>query len=276
MLFARRDIEAAAAAAGQDDPSAAKRSKPDSPSTARPTLTRTEGLAAAAVLALFVAGIFCIFLAAPRREFGQILRLPRSLADVRLLKENLAVYARDHQANFVLGYCSIYIFMQTFMIPGTIFMSLLAGALFGVVKGGILVVFTATAGASSCYFLSKLIGRPLVSWLWPERLRYFQSEIAKRKDKLLNYMLFLRITPTLPNTFINMASPIVDIPFHIFFAATLVGLIPASYITVKAGRALGDLKSVRDLYDFKTLVVLFLIGSVAVVPTILKRKRIYE
>jgi uncharacterized membrane protein YdjX (TVP38/TMEM64 family) len=58
-------------------------------------------------------------------------------------------------------------------------------------------------------------------------------QIAKRKDKLLNYMLFLRITPTLPNTFINMASPIVDIPFHIFFAATLVGLIPASYITVK-------------------------------------------
>jgi hypothetical protein len=30
-----------------------------------------------------------------------------------------------------------------------------------------------------------------------------------------------------------MASPIVDIPFHIFFAATLIGLIPASYITVK-------------------------------------------
>lgn len=73
-----------------------------------------------------------------------------------------------------------------------------------------------------------------------------------------------------------MASPIVDIPFHIFFAATLIGLIPASYITVKAGRALGDLRSVRELYDFKTLVVLFLIGSVAVVPTILKRKRTYE
>jgi uncharacterized membrane protein YdjX (TVP38/TMEM64 family) len=92
-------------------------------------------------------------------------------------RDNLAVYARDYQANFILGYCSIYIFMQTFMIPGTIFMSLLAGALFGVVKGGILVVFTATAGASSCYFVSKLIGRPLISWLWPEKLRYFQSEV---------------------------------------------------------------------------------------------------
>ncbi|CAN6281736.1 unnamed protein product [Urochloa humidicola] len=279
MPFARRDIEAAGSGAGasasSDDSPAAKKGKPELPGV-RPALTRSEAFTFAAVLALFTAGIFCVFLTAPRREFGQILRLPRSLADVRLLKDNLAVYARDYQANFILGYCSIYIFMQTFMIPGTIFMSLLAGALFGVVKGGILVVFTATAGASSCYFVSKLIGRPLVSWLWPEKLRYFQSEIAKRKEKLLNYMLFLRITPTLPNTFINMASPIVDIPFHIFFAATLVGLIPASYITVKAGRALGDLKSVRELYDFKTLVVLFLIGSVAVVPTILKRKRTYE
>lgn len=277
MPFARRDIEAAGAGAGpsSDDSRVAKKGKPEL-AGARPALTRSEAFAFAAVLALFAAGIFCVFLTAPRGELGQILRLPRSLADVRLLKDNLAVYARDYQANFILGYCSIYIFMQTFMIPGTIFMSLLAGALFGVVKGGILVVFTATAGASSCYFVSKLIGRPLVSWLWPEKLRYFQSEIAKRKEKLLNYMLFLRITPTLPNTFISMASPIVDIPFHIFFAATLVGLIPGSYITVKAGRALGDLKSVRDLYDFRTLIVLFLIGSVAVVPAILKRKRTYE
>ncbi|KAK8971362.1 hypothetical protein KSP40_PGU013283 [Platanthera guangdongensis] len=140
----------------------------------------------------------------------------------------------------MLGYCSVYIFMQTFMIPGTIFMSLLAGALFGVCKGIILVVFTATAGASSCYFLSKIIGRPLAGWLWPEKLRFFQAEIAKRREKLLNYMLFLRITPTLPNTFINLASPIVDIPFHIFFFATLFGLIPASFITVRAGLALGD------------------------------------
>lgn len=59
------------------------------------------------------------------------------------------------------------------------------------------------------------------------------NQIAKRRDKLLNYMLFLRITPTLPNLFINLASPIVDVPFHIFFFATLIGLIPASYITVR-------------------------------------------
>ncbi|KAL1561333.1 hypothetical protein AAHA92_04051 [Salvia divinorum] len=238
-------------------------------------LSRWEFAAALGVFLVFSTGLMCIYLTMPAAEY-ELLKLPRTLSDLRSLKDHLAIYAQSHPAKFILGYCSTYIFMQTFMIPGTIFMSLLAGALFGVVRGLFLVVFNATAGASSCYFLSKLIGRPIVNWLWPEKLRYFQSEIAKRREKLLNYMLFLRVTPSLPNLFINLASPIVDIPFHIFFLATLLGIVPASYITVRAGIALGELKSVKDLYDLKTLVVLFLIGSILLLPTILKRKRVYE
>jgi uncharacterized membrane protein YdjX (TVP38/TMEM64 family) len=65
------------------------------------------------------------------------------------------------------------------------------------------------------------------------KLWFYTFQISKRRDKLLNYMLFLRITPTLPNLFINLASPIVDVPFHVFFLATLIGLIPAAYITVR-------------------------------------------
>ncbi|XP_042507179.1 uncharacterized membrane protein At4g09580-like isoform X1 [Macadamia integrifolia] len=258
--------------------------KEDSPTSKKPISAKLDGrfplsqwelVVAVSVFLLFSIGLFCVYVTMPAAEYGKI-KLPRSISDLRVLKDNLATYAKDYQGQFILGYCSTYIFMQTFMIPGTIFMSLLAGALFGVIKGLVLVVFNATAGASCCYFLSKLIGRPLINWLWPERLRFFQAEIAKRREKLLNYMLFLRITPTLPNTFINLASPVVDIPFNVFFLATLVGLIPASYITVRAGLALGDLKSIRDLYDIKTLTVLFLIGSVSILPTILKRKRTYE
>ena len=58
-------------------------------------------------------------------------------------------------------------------------------------------------------------------------------QVAKTREKLLNYMLFLRVTPTLPNTFINFASPIVGVPYHIFFLATAIGLIPAAFVTVR-------------------------------------------
>ena len=92
-------------------------------------------------------------------------------------RNHLEDYTSDYTIQVLVGYCVVYIFMQTFMIPGTVFMSLLAGSLFGVFKGVALVVFTATAGASSCYFLSKLIGRPLVYFLWPDKLSFFQAQV---------------------------------------------------------------------------------------------------
>ncbi|KAK4422865.1 putative membrane protein [Sesamum alatum] len=111
-------------------------------------LSRWEFVAAFGVFLVFSTGLFCIYLTMPTAEY-QMLKLPRNLADLRLLKDHLATYAQVYPATFILGYCSTYIFMQTFRIPGTIFMSLLAGALFGVVRGLLLVVFNATAGNTS-------------------------------------------------------------------------------------------------------------------------------
>ena len=98
-------------------------------------------------------------------------------------RDNLEVYTSDYTVQVLVGYSLVYVFMQTFMIPGTVFMSLLAGALFGVFKGMVLVVSTATAGASSCFFLSKLIGRPLIFSLWPDKLVFFQDQVWKRKKQ---------------------------------------------------------------------------------------------
>ncbi|TQD97001.1 hypothetical protein C1H46_017400 [Malus baccata] len=191
-----------------------------------------EAAVASTVVLGFLFGLLGVYLTMPASDYS-FLKLPRSLQELQILRVHLEDYTSDYTAQVLLGYCMVYIFMQTFMIPGTVFMSLLAGSLFGVFKGVALVVFNATAGASSCYFLSKLIGRPIVVSLWPDKLQFFQNQVAKRRQGLLNYMLFLRLTPTLPNTFINLASPIVDVPYHIFLLATSIGLIPAAYVTVR-------------------------------------------
>ncbi|XP_011070298.1 uncharacterized membrane protein At4g09580 [Sesamum indicum] len=234
-------------------------------------LTVWEVTVASGVVLGFVLGLVGLYLTMPASDYS-FLKLPRSLQDLQILRDNLESYTSDYTVQVLVGYCLVYIFMQTFMIPGTVFMSLLAGALFGVFKGVALVVFTATAGASSCFFLSKVIGRPLVFSLWPDKLVFFQAQVAKRRERLLNYMLFLRVTPTLPNTFINVASPIVDVPYHTFFLATFIGLSPAAFVTVRAGIALGELQSVGDLYDFQSIATMFLIGVVSVTPTLMSSK----
>ncbi|KAL3619459.1 hypothetical protein CASFOL_037029 [Castilleja foliolosa] len=234
-------------------------------------LTVWEVTVASGVVLGFFLGLVGLYLTMPASDYS-FLKLPRTLQDLQILRDNLESYKSDYTIQVLVGYCLVYIFMQTFMIPGTVFMSLLAGALFGIFKGVALVVFTATAGASSCFFLSKIIGRPLLVSLWPDKLTFFQGQVAKRREGLLNYMLFLRVTPTLPNTFINVASPIVDVPYHIFFLATFIGIIPAAYVTVRAGITLGELQSVGDLYDFQSIATLLLIGVVTVTPTLIGNK----
>lgn len=227
-----------------------------------------------AVLTIFVS--FCgtlllIYLTMPNLD-PEAFKIPKNLADLQIMKEHLSEYTKDYTLQVLIGYISTYIFMQAFMIPGTIFFSLLAGALFGMYKGIVLVIFSATAGASACYFLSKMFGAPIAAWLWPQQIGFFRTEVAKRKGKLLYYMLFLRVTPTLPNTFVNFASPIVNIPYHIFFLATVFGLIPASFLSVRAGLTLGQLDSLGDLYDTKTISTLFIIGLLFILPTVLSRQ----
>ncbi|KAH7331816.1 hypothetical protein KP509_20G051700 [Ceratopteris richardii] len=250
--------------------------QPSSPerklSSSRFPLTRWEVACLFSIFFVFSAALAAIYWTMPGLD-TDVLTFPHNLADLRILKDHVSSYSEDYTAQVLLGYIATYIFMQTFMIPGTIFLSLLAGALFGVFKGLLLVVFSATAGASSCYFLSKLIARPLVFWAWPDKIRYFRSKVSQQREKLLNYILFLRVTPTLPNTFINLASPIVDVPFCTFFLGTLFGLVPASLITVRAGLALGDLQSLDDLYNLKTIAFLFGIGLLLIIPTMMNRPK---
>ena len=41
-------------------------------------------------------------------------------------------------------------------------------------------------------------------------------QVDRRRGDLFNYLIFLRVTPILPNIFINIASPVVDVPLRPF------------------------------------------------------------
>lgn len=41
-------------------------------------------------------------------------------------------------------------------------------------------------------------------------------QVDRRRGDLFNYLVFLRVTPILPNIFINIASPVVDVPLRHF------------------------------------------------------------
>ena len=78
-------------------------------------------------------------------------------------------------------------------------------------------------GATFCYFLSAMVGRGLVKKYFPERLKSWRTQASHHHGDMLWYIIFLRITPFLPNWFINLASPIIGVRLTPFFWGTFFG-----------------------------------------------------
>ncbi|KFM26096.1 Protein MAM3 [Auxenochlorella protothecoides] len=180
---------------------------------------------------------------------------PRTLGTLLEQREIILRYAATSPGIVAVCFCMAYVVMQSLAIPGTLVLSVLAGAIYGHWRGWALVSGISTLGALSCYTLSLLIGRPIVRALWPLRTERFAAEVAARRGQLLPYVIFLRVTPLLPNTFINVASPLAGVPVWPFSLGTLLGCMPNNFVAVGAGTRLSSMNSLADLYDARAILL---------------------
>ena len=181
-------------------------------------------------------------------------------------------YKNDHFSTVLVGFVSLYLFMQSFAIPGCLVLSVLAGALFGVPTGLLIVSCVASCGATGCYLLSRTLAGPLVARTFPDKLATFRGMIQRNRHNLFFYLLFLRATPFMPNWFINLSSPLLEVPIAHFFFATLFGLIPANFFHVTTGNTLREVQSsgVGAVVDWRMLLAMVGMGCLALVPTLFR------
>jgi uncharacterized membrane protein YdjX (TVP38/TMEM64 family) len=199
------------------------------------------------------------------------LAVPHSVRELREVRVTLETYRDTYGTQVLALLASSYIFLQTFMIPGPLAINVLAGSLY---PFGAAMVFTAvvsTIGASLNYWMVRLLLRDAVAAVFPARVAAFRAEVAA-KAHLLNWMLFIRVTPVLPHWFVNLASPIVGVPFPVFLLATVVGHQPMNFITVQTGAALASIESFSDVYNSRNIAFLMLVGLVALLPIVIKRR----
>ncbi|GAB6033213.1 Transmembrane protein 41B [Chamberlinius hualienensis] len=189
--------------------------------------TRQAVFVLAAVFASSILLISFVYAKFPQLEPEEVqyFKLPRDINDAKNLGHVLSRYKDRFFYQVIAGTFLIYIFLQTFAIPGSIFLSILSGYLFPFYLALLLVCFCSAVGASFCYMLSFLVGRRVVTKYFPERVKSWAATVNNHRDNLLNYIIFLRITPFLPNWFINISAPIIDVPLFPFFLGTFLGLV---------------------------------------------------
>ncbi|XP_056441465.1 transmembrane protein 41A-B-like [Gadus chalcogrammus] len=200
------------------------------------------------------------------------LKFPSDLDELRELAETLKFYKREHHNYVLLLFCSAYLYKQSFAIPGSSFLNMLAGALFGTWEGLALACLLTTSGSTFCYLLSSAFGKEHVIRLFPDKVALLQRKVEENKRSLFFFLLFLRLFPMTPNWFLNVTSPILNIPLTLFFPTVLIGLIPYNFICVRTGSILSKISSMDDIFSWGTLAQLLAIACGALLPGALIRR----
>ncbi|RMX51739.1 hypothetical protein pdam_00011759 [Pocillopora damicornis] len=127
------------------------------------------------------------------------------------------------------------------------------------------------------YFTQVLLGFVviyilLVKHYMPERVDQWCEQVNHHRDNLLSYIIFLRITPFLPNWFINISSPVIGVPLLPFFVGTFVGVAPPSFGFISAGVELYVLTTTGDVMSFKSITIVVVSALLSLAPVIFKRQ----
>lgn len=145
---------------------------------------------------------------------------------------------------YIAGFFLIYVAVTGLSIPGAAIMSLVAGALFGVVLGTVIVSFASTLGATLAFLSSRYLLRDWVQGKFGERLRAIDDGLAK--DGAF-YLFTLRLIPVFPFFVINLLMGLTRIRTWTFFWVSQLGMLAATVVFVNAGTQISRIESTSGL-----------------------------
>ena len=164
------------------------------------------------------------------------------------------VAAKDANPLFyVAGFFLLYIAVTGLSIPGAAIMTLVAGALFGLVLGTIIVSFASSIGATLAFLSSRYLLRDWVQSKFGERLCAVDDGLAK--DGAF-YLFTLRLIPVFPFFVINLLMGLTRIKTWTFFWVSQLGMLAATVVFVNAGTQISQLESTSGLLS-PTLIASF-------------------
>jgi uncharacterized membrane protein YdjX (TVP38/TMEM64 family) len=182
-------------------------------------------------------------------DLGQIL----SLENFKASQADIVAAKDANPVLYISGFFLLYVAVTGLSIPGAAIMTLIAGALFGVLIGTIIVSFASTMGATLAFLSARFVLRDWVQGKFGERLRAIDEGLEK--DGAF-YLFTLRLIPVFPFFVINLLMGLTRIKTRTFFWVSQLGMLPATIVFVNAGTQISRIESTAGLLS-PTLIASF-------------------
>jgi uncharacterized membrane protein YdjX (TVP38/TMEM64 family) len=193
------------------------------------------------------------------------------------LQDNRTSIMNWKQENYTVStfaYVLAYGLATAISIPGAIWMTIAGGFMFGTIKGGLLVLFGATLGATIVFLAARYA---FADFFHAKCGATIQKMEAGFKENAFCYLLVLRFVPLFPFWLVNLVPAFLSVPIRTFVISTFIGIMPGTFVYASLGSGLGhiiDQGGMSDIAAIWSPEILFpLIGLafLALIPVIYRK-----
>ncbi len=180
-------------------------------------------------------------------------------------KQQQGVIAAYYQANPVqtgLIFLAGYVVVTALSLPGAAIMTLVAGAIFGLVWGVIIVSFASTIGATLAFLVARFLLRDSIQSKFGDKLKAFNAGVEKEGGF---YLFTLRLVPAFPFFMINVVMGLTTMKTRTFFWVSQVGMLAGTIVFVYAGQKLSEITSLKGILSPGLIGAFVLIGILPIV-----------
>ncbi|MCP4407886.1 MAG: FAD-dependent oxidoreductase [Gammaproteobacteria bacterium] len=200
-----------------------------------------------AVLILSLIYLFFTF------DLGQYLNLHY----LKSQQQVMVAHYNAHPVQTLITYFAIYVAVTGLSLPGATLLTLIAGAIFGLAWGLVVVSFASSLGATLAFLVSRFVFRDLVQRRFGDNLEAINRGI--KKDGAF-YLFTLRLVPAIPFFILNLAMGLTPIRTLTFYLVSQVGMLAGTLVYVNAGTQLAELESLQGILSPGLIFSFVLLG----------------
>ena len=221
------------------------------------------------VLILVVAAIAAFFIF----DLGKYFSLDYFKSQQALIEGYYAANPVQTGLIFFLAYVAV----TALSLPGAAIMTLVAGAIFGLLWGVVIVSFASTIGATAAFLVARFLLRDSIQAKFGDKLKAFNTGVEKEGGF---YLFTLRLVPAFPFFMINVVMGLTSMKAWTFFWVSQLGMFLGTIVFVNAGTELAKITSLKGILSPGVLGAFVLLGIFPIIAKkiidSLKARKVYS
>jgi pyruvate/2-oxoglutarate dehydrogenase complex dihydrolipoamide dehydrogenase (E3) component/uncharacterized membrane protein YdjX (TVP38/TMEM64 family) len=202
-----------------------------------------------AVVLVFVLALAAFFAAGGQRYF--------SFDNLKAQQAALQAWREAHPAQAAGAFFATYVAFTSLSLPAATLLTILAGAIFGLAWGALLVSFASALGATLAMLAARFVLR---DWVQERFGRQLEGVNRGMQREGAFYLFTLRLVPAFPFFLVNLAMGLTPIRAWTFYWVSQLAMLPATLIYVNAGTQLARLESLRGILSWQLIGAFALLG----------------